>query len=301
MIGIGEIAKKAYLPILGTRADIELSIASRNQEVVNQVGQQYSIRNKFSTVQELIDSNIDAAFVHTATEAHVEILHQLINAGIHVFVDKPIAYTLHESEEIVSFAQKRGVKLMVGFNRRYAPMYRNVHKEISHFETILMQKNRVETLSNVRSTVFDDFIHVVDTMLYFLGEPKDVTFHAKVEEGLLHYLVVHMIGGKTTGIGMMNRQTGVTDERLEITGNKKKIDVHNLVHTATFLNNVEQHRSFGDWTPILNRRGFVDMIDHFIESVRSGIDIQTSGEKSLKTHQICEMISSQLEKPHTSK
>lgn len=296
LIGIGDIARKAYLPILATRTDIELSIASRNQEVVREIGKQYRIPNQFSSVQDLITSDIDAAFVHTATVAHVEIVRELLEEGIHVFVDKPIAYTYQESEDIVNLANNRGVGLMVGFNRRFAPMYKDIQEEILNPETVLMQKNRTGPLSSVRKTIFDDFIHVVDTMLYFLGDPSDVTVHGKVEEELLHYLVVNMFGGKTTAIGMMNRQTGVTEERLEIMGDKKKRIVQNLTHTTNYSNNNEQHQTFDDWTTTLKRRGFVDMIDHFITCVRNEKDFKTSGKTSLRAHQICEMLTEQLEK-----
>lgn len=296
MIGIGDIARKAYLPILGTRADIELSIASRNQEVVDEVGQQYRIRNQFSTVQELISANIDAAFVHTSTDSHADILRQLIAAGIHVFVDKPITYTLHESEEIVSLAQQHNVKLMVGFNRRFMPMYKSVKETIPAIETAFMQKNRTGPVSPIRQTVFDDFIHVIDTLLYYIGEPETIMVNGKVEDGLLHYLVLNLLGKQTTGLGMMNRQTGITEERLEVMGARKKIVVHNCVHTTTYANNTEQHSTFGDWTSVLYRRGFVDMIDHFISCIQSGNDFLTSGTKSLQTHRICEDITRQLER-----
>lgn len=295
MIGIGDIARKAYLPVLGTRSDIELSIASRNQEVVDDVGRQYRIRNQFSTVQELISSNIDAAFVHTSTESHVDMLRQLITAGIHVFVDKPIAYTLHESEEIVSLAQQHNVQLMVGFNRRFMPMYKGAKETISVIETAFMQKNRTGPLSPIRQTIFDDFIHVVDTLLYYVGEPETITVNGKVEDGLLHYLVLNLVGKKTTGLAMMNRQTGITEERLEIMGCQQKVVVDNCVHTTTYVNNTEQHATFGDWTPVLYRRGFVDMIDHFISCVKSGDEFLSSGAKSLLTHRICEDITQQLE------
>lgn len=295
MIGIGDIARKAYLPILGTRDDIELSIASRNHEVVQQVGQQYRIQHRFATVEELIDSRIEAAFVHAATEAHPAIVRQLIQAGIHVFVDKPIAYSLEESEELVKLADQQGVQMMVGFNRRFAPMYRDLQQEIALPDTVLMQKNRVQPLSDPRKTVFDDFIHVVDTLVFFLGGVQEVTFRTKVENGLLHYIVVNLVNGTTTGIGIMNRHTGVTEEILEVMGEQKKREVHNLSKTISYSHNQEQHLSFDDWAPILYRRGFVSMIDHFIDCIRSGAEPETSGAKSIRTHQICEMITSQLE------
>ncbi|MCR8842193.1 Gfo/Idh/MocA family oxidoreductase [Paenibacillus sp. SC116] len=291
VIGIGDIAKKAYLPILGTRADVELSIASRNQEVVTQVAQQYRVAHQCASVQELIATKIEAAFVHAATEAHPIIVRELIEAGVHVFVDKPIAYTLRETEEIVSLAGRRGVGIMVGFNRRFAPMYRNLKTEIHHPETILLQKNRTGPLSDIRTTILDDYIHVVDTLLAYVGDSKlDINVQAKIEEDLLHYVILNVASESTTAIGMMHRQTGVTEERLEIMGNQKKFVINNMVHTTAFVNQTEQHQPFGDWTTTLYRRGFVDMIDHFITCVRNGQEFETSGERSLRTHELCEKI-----------
>lgn len=277
MIGIGDIAQKAYLPILGTRQDIELSICSRNQQIVEQVGQLYRIERRFTTVQELVDSGIDAAFVHAATEAHPAIARELIQAGIHVCVDKPVAYTLQETEELVGMAQSRGVQLMVGFNRRFAPLYRQAHEEIPHPDTILLQKNRVQPLSDVRKTIFDDFIHVVDTLLFYLGEVEEITFRTKVVNGLLHSIVLQLANEQTTGIGMMNRHTGVNEEIVEVMGHEKKIEVHNLNQARFFTANQEQHRKFDDWAPVLYRRGFVEMIEHFIQCVHSGQEPETSG------------------------
>jgi virulence factor len=295
VIGIGDIAQKAYLPILSTRADIELYIASRNQQVVHEVGGKYRIHNLYVNVQDLIDNNIDVAFVHVATEAHVEILRKLIEAGIHVFVDKPIAYTLQETEEIMALAKEKGVRLMVGFNRRFAPMYRNIQEEITSFDTVFMQKNRVGPLSDIRTTILDDFIHVIDTLLFYLGEPNEVTVHGKVEEGALRYLVLNMFGGSTSAIGIMNRQTGVTDERLEVMGDQKKIVVDSLVHTTTFVNNTEQHHTFDDWSTTLYRRGFDDMIDHFLTCVKTGEPFLVDEESIVRTHRICKMITRKLE------
>ncbi|GGE63595.1 Gfo/Idh/MocA family protein [Priestia taiwanensis] len=295
VIGIGDIAQKAYLPILSTRTDIDLYIASRNQQVVHEVGEKYRIHNCCATVQELIQHKVDVAFVHAATEAHVEILRELITAGIHVFVDKPIAYTLQETEEIMTFAKEKGVRLMVGFNRRFAPMHRDIKEEVAAFDTIFMQKNRVYTLSDVRTTIFDDFIHVVDTLLFYLGEPRDVTVHGKIEDGRLHYLVLNMFGGTTSATGMMNRHTGVTDERLEVMGDEKKIVVDGLIHGTTFVNNTEQRRSFGSWDTTLYQRGFDDMIEHFLTCVKNDEPFLVDEESIVRTHRVCEVITRKLE------
>lgn len=295
MVGIGDIARKAYLPILGTRSDIELSIASRNEAVIHQVGEQYHINNRFTTLQELIASQIDVAFVHSATAVHAEMLRELIEAGITVFVDKPIAYHLHETEELLQLARAKQVGIMVGFNRRFAPMYRSMREGISRPETILMQKNRTSPVSNLRSTVMDDFIHVVDTLVSFIGEPRGFEVQGKLEEGNVHYLVLHLHGEQSTAIGIMNRHTGVTEERLETMSEGKKQVVHNLVQTILYENDTEVHQGFGDWTTTLYRRGFVDMLDHFFNCVQHHVPFETSGDQVLWTHRICEDIIASLE------
>ena len=70
--------------------------------------------------------NIDAAFVHTATESHIEIIEKLLSNNIHVYVDKPISYSYEDSIRVSNLAKKANKILMVGFNRRFAPMYSNL-------------------------------------------------------------------------------------------------------------------------------------------------------------------------------
>ncbi len=294
MVGIGSIAQKAYLPVLGVRSDVDLLIASRNQEVIRHVGRQYRIQQQFSQVDELIGAGVDAVFVHTSTESHAAIMRLLIANGIPVFVDKPIAYTLSESEAVVSYAKQKGVPVMVGFNRRFAPMYREMKNQISQPETILMQKNRVNKVSEVRKTLFDDYIHVADTMLYYMERVDEIEFRAKAENGLLQYVAVDLFGGGTTAVGIMNRQTGVTEESLEIMGDQAKMAVYNLSRMVAYEQDEERNRSFDDWDPILYRRGFTDMIEHFLDCVRNGREPETSGERALPSHEVVETIAARL-------
>ncbi len=77
-------------------------------------------------MDELIEKDIDAAFVSTATEAHFEIAEKLLTNGINVYIDKPISMHFQETEGIVQLAKDVGKIVMVGFNRRFIPKVREL-------------------------------------------------------------------------------------------------------------------------------------------------------------------------------
>lgn len=90
VIGLGDIAQKAYLPVYSSMKDLEFHFFTRNQEKVKSVGSQYRFENLHSTLESLLSSGIKGAFVHSSTVSHEGIVEQLLEHDIHVFVDKPI-------------------------------------------------------------------------------------------------------------------------------------------------------------------------------------------------------------------
>ena len=92
-----------------------------------------------------------------------------------------------------------------------------------------MQKNRIGLPEEPRTLVLDDFIHVVDTLRYLVPGPiDDVSVRARVEDGLLHHVVLQLAGDGFTAIGVMNRLSGSTEEILEVSGQDTKRQVVNL-------------------------------------------------------------------------
>lgn len=141
IIGLGDIAKKAYLPVLSEKEGIELVLCTRNVETLNSLSKKYRIQEKVKSVEELINIGIDAAIVSTATKAHFEIAETLLSNGINTYIDKPISMNFHETEKIVNLAKENGKIAMVGFNRRFIPKVKEL-KEKGKASLIIMQKNR---------------------------------------------------------------------------------------------------------------------------------------------------------------
>ncbi len=92
--------------------------ASRAQRVAAQHGCE-----AFGDYRELA-GKIDLACVAVPTERHHEVALALLQAGVHVLVEKPIARTLEEADALVAAARKRGVLLAVGHLERYNPAFR---------------------------------------------------------------------------------------------------------------------------------------------------------------------------------
>jgi myo-inositol 2-dehydrogenase/D-chiro-inositol 1-dehydrogenase len=69
--------------------------------------------------QILADQEIDAVLICSPTDTHPQILMEAAKAGKHIFCEKPISFSLGESQKAVKIASEQRVKLQVGFNRRF--------------------------------------------------------------------------------------------------------------------------------------------------------------------------------------
>lgn len=295
IIGLGDIAKKAYLPVLSEKEGIELVLCTRNVETLKSLSKKFRIQETAQSVQQLIAIGVDAAIVSTATEAHFEIAETLLKSGIHTYIDKPISMSFHETEKIVHLAKEKNLIAMVGFNRRFIPKVKEL-KEKGKANLIIMQKNRYSAPDFVRRFVVEDFIHVVDTLRFLMDTPVEEVKIEYLKNGeLLDHLVLTLIGEGCTAIGIMNRNSGVTEEIIEyMTGNDKYV-LNSLVETTHYHDKEITISKFGDWEPTLYKRGFYQLLDHYIDCIQHKHTPEPSIADSLITHEICERIVEYIE------
>ncbi|MER7699339.1 MULTISPECIES: Gfo/Idh/MocA family oxidoreductase [unclassified Streptomyces] len=287
-IGLGDIAQKAYLPVLTTAPGVEPHVQTRTPATLHAVGDAHRIPAgaRHTTLDSLLAEGLDAAFVHAPTAVHPQIVERLLEAGVATYVDKPIAYDLADSERLVNLAEERGVSLAVGFNRRFAPGYAECADHPR--ELILMQKNRVGLPEEPRSMVLDDFIHVVDTLRFLVpGAVDHTTVRARIVDGLMHHVVLQLSGDGFTAIGMMNRLNGSTEEILEVSGQDAKRQVLNLADVVDHEGRPRVRRR-GDWVPVARQRGIEGCVHAFLDAVRRGETL--SARDALATHELCERV-----------
>ncbi|KNB52198.1 Gfo/Idh/MocA family protein [Streptomyces caatingaensis] len=292
-IGLGDIAQKAYLPVLATRPGVELHLQTRTQSTLVRVGDAYHVpgERRHGDLDSLLAAGLDAAFVHAPTAVHPEIVSRLLEAGIPVYVDKPLAFELAASERLVRLARERGVGLAVGFNRRHAPGYVQC---LDHpRDLIVLQKNRLGLAEEARPLVLDDFIHVVDTLRFLVpGRVEHVDVRGRGRDGLVEHVVLQLSGDGFTALGIMNRASGSTEEVLEVSGQDSKRQVVNLAEVIDHKGQPTVRRR-GDWVPVARQRGIEQCVDAFLEAVRAGKALDA--EDALHTHELCERIVNALE------
>ncbi|MFI1568458.1 Gfo/Idh/MocA family protein [Streptomyces sp. NPDC020490] len=287
-IGLGDIAQKAYLPVLGVLSGVELHVQTRTTATLDRVGDSLHLPpgQRHRDLDSLLAQGLDAAFVHAPTAAHPEIVTRLLRAGVATYVDKPLAYELAESERLVELAEERNAGLAVGFNRRHAPAYAQCAEHPR--DLILMQKNRVGLPEEPRSMILDDFIHVVDTLRFLVPGPvDDIAVRARVEDGLLHHVVLTLAGDGFTALGVMNRLSGSAEEILEVSGQDTKRQVLNLAEVIDHKGQPTVRRR-GDWVPVARQRGIEQAVLAFLDAVRAGKVL--SARDALETHALCERV-----------
>ncbi|GAB2792670.1 Gfo/Idh/MocA family oxidoreductase [Streptomyces chlorus] len=287
-IGLGDIAQKAYLPVLATRPGVELHLQTRTPATLTRVadGLHLPPGQRHVGLDALLAQDLDAAFVHAPTQVHPEIVTRLLEAGVPTYVDKPLAYELADSARLVALAEKRDTSLAVGFNRRFAPGYAQCAGHPR--ELILLQKNRIGLPEEPRTMILDDFIHVVDTLRFLVPGPiDDVTVRARTEDGLLHHVVLQLAGDGFTALGVMNRLSGSAEEILEVSGQDTKRQVVNLAEVIDHEGRPTVRRR-GDWVPVARQRGIEQAVLAFLDAVGEGRTL--SARDALTTHELCERV-----------
>jgi virulence factor len=291
MIGLGDIARKAYLPVLASGmlgVDVQLHLVTRDRAVLADLAERYRPAAVSTTVEQAIGDGVDAAFVHAATAAHPAIVGALLDAGIPTYVDKPLTDAYATAAALVGRAESSGVSLMVGFNRRYAPAHVEAHAREPR-DLVIYQKHRPKMApEHPRRMVFDDFIHVADTLRFFTSGTvsTEVISHGG-EDGALEWVSLLLAGDGFSCFGSMHRGSGAAEEMLEVVGGGRKVKVTDLGEVVDYEGSERLTRRPG-WASAPETRGFSAICARFLDAVRSGEVL--SAADALETHALCERI-----------
>ena len=124
----------------------------------------------FETVDELLDTNVDAITIAAPTHLHRDVALAAIARGVHVLVEKPIASTVEEGNEIIDAARGAGVTLMVGHVERFNPAVEAIKEAIRNEDILSIAITRVgpfpPRMSNV-GVVIDLAVHDIDLIRWF--------------------------------------------------------------------------------------------------------------------------------------
>ncbi len=288
IIGLGDIARKAYLPVLAATAGLTPVLVTRNPATLAAVGDRYRIAERHIAVADALDAGLDAAFVHTPSDTHPAIVGTLLRAGVPVLVDKPLATDAAAARAVVELARASGVSLMVGFNRRYAPAVAELAAWDDR-DVVVLHKHRAHPLGPARAMVFDDFIHVVDTVRHLVPSPlDDLTIAVRTApDGAARRLAVQFTGQGRLAVGIMSWTAGMAHELLDVVGDGRRRQVTDLGDVVDLAGQERLVRRDG-WAPATRLRGFDAMCADFLDAVRTGRRLDAGD--ALVTHEVCVLV-----------
>jgi virulence factor len=296
ILGSGSVTRKAYLPLLRTWPQTRIiGLYSRTQKNVEKICADWQIDFGTSDLGALIEKKPDVAFVLTSRPSHEALVHELLEAGIDVYVEKPATESSETIHTLSNLAVERSLVLMVGFNRRYALLYKHA-KDIFDQRPIQMcivEKHRPSAYhTSLYNNYLEDTVHQIDLLRFFCGDVQALHTSFEMRGGkLIGALSVAKPEADGLAVVLTSLQAGSWQERVTLHGDSLTVEV------TAFRELVVKHRDrvevygpdrSGRWIPELVERGFHGAIEHFFHCVRDRETPQTDGYEAFRTQELVE-------------
>lgn len=296
VIGVGYVAKNNFLPVLPRFEDVEfVGLMANRIESAKAAQRLCGAQNVVGSLGELVDLGLDCAFVLTPKQCHAEQISFLLEHGVDVYSEKPMATTLKDAAGIAELAEKTGQKLMIGFNRRYAPVCQKAKAVYADRapDVIIGQKNRPKT--EYRATL-ENAIHIIDLMRYYGGEVRNVHAISKFADPYYETFTTAQMEFEngSSGILVADRSSGQWEETIELHGGNRSVLIK-MPDSVTITDGNEHHVT--EMTPLAmgwakseDNLGFSYAIRHFLDCVRDNTAPLTSAQDAYKTHELLDRV-----------
>jgi predicted dehydrogenase len=197
VVGCGEFGRN-HARVYREMESVELAgILDQDAEKAGQIAQEFQTR-AFQTLEDLRGA-VDAASVAVPTVSHRDVGCRLMEMGIDVLVEKPMARTVAEADELIATARRNGRILQVGHVERFNPAVRAVEPVVDRPLFFEVHRLGVFTPRSLDvDVIYDLMIHDLDILLSLVKEP--------VEEV------------KAVGIPVLTDKVDIAHARLEFTG-----------------------------------------------------------------------------------
>jgi virulence factor len=297
VVGAGNVAQVAHLPALARHQDVTLAgLVTRSEASARRNLERWPFERSYPSVEELLsDARLDAVFVLTPRLLHVEQVRLGLEAGVDVFVEKPLASSAAEALALARLAEGRGRLLMVNFNRRFAEPYVTARDGFGAEgpRLVVAEKNRAG--SEYRAS-FENAIHMVDLLRWCCGEALEVSAQAHAGDPYMEEDLAALLRFESgaTGVLVAARNAGLWDERMELYGGGLTArvvapDHVDLARDGQTTRIEMRPRAFG-WAEARVTLGFQAAVDHFVARMTDRAPVASDGLSAARTQELLERI-----------
>lgn len=281
LVGAGNLAKWAHLPALKKISGAKLQAVYSNRGAQ---GKAYAMRfganYHTSDYNEVLnDKDVDVILISSRHSSHAREAVAALNAGKHVFIEKPMAITIDECQQIYQAVQKSGKRLMVGFNRRFAPYYAEMKELIKNRTSPIVVSTRMNSPGIEKGwaaeagqggVVLGEGCHFVDLM-YWLTESEPVSVSAygfdehnvaatfKFADGSIGNFIYTVVGSESSGgemVEVFSQGVAATTEDFKRLVVKKK-------------DRKGRSKFFAD-------KGYDEQLESFVKSLKDGKETEVT-------------------------
>ncbi len=313
IIGCGDVTEVKSGPAFQKIPGSKLTYVMRRNEVkLKDYAQRHGVEKYSTDYKDLLeDEELDAIYIATPPHMHRFYTEQVAKAKKHVYVEKPMALTVKECEEMIEICKNEGVKLFVAYYRRGQEKFESTknmidNKEIGEIRSFqLLYTSQIPKHDPNRPWLYDKDIsgggklydvgsHMIDLLLYFFG---DVAYAKGISSNQSHTFDVSdvtsgLIAFKNSvqGTVQMNFNAMENRDELLIIGSKGSIKFSMMDLEPVYVNLVEEELEDSyHFAP--EEHVQMPMIEKVIDTI-NGEDmmhpLDTTGTYGLRTQEILE-------------
>lgn len=142
IVGAGRMGM-VHATLLATFPDVSVAAIADPATTLRSQFESQGLRCPFvPSVAEMLRVGVDAAYICTPNSLHAPLVEECAKAGVHVFVEKPLADTLENAERMVKLVQENPVTHAVGFVYGYLPIFRHVRELLREGAVGTVQRGR---------------------------------------------------------------------------------------------------------------------------------------------------------------
>ena len=308
LLGMGRIGKIHF-------KNIEQHFAGANIIAVADPLYDTSIAKKYSNIifskntHEVIAlPDVHAILICTPTSSHADLIEKGIQNGKHIFCEKPMDLSLERTASLSEMAGDAGVKLMLGFNRRFDPDFMQAYKSvragtIGDVQIVKITSRdpglpSIDYIKNSGGLFMDMAIHDFDMARYIMDKEVvevfarglNVVDKAVGEAGDIDTALTTLIFEDGTCAVIDNSRKAVYgyDQRLEIFGSGGMIKVENNLHNQNIIYNEQgtHHALPLDFFMDRYAKSYINEMELFIEALINDKQMPAGGSDGLKATQI---------------
>jgi myo-inositol 2-dehydrogenase/D-chiro-inositol 1-dehydrogenase len=278
-----------------------LMVADVSEAAAQECARQFRVEQATNDYRAVLDRpDIHAVLICSATDTHATIIEEAARAGKHIFCEKPIALNLAAIDRALAAVERAGVKLQIGFNRRFDANYRRVRQAIVEGE--IGQPQLLHIISRdpapppvqyvkVSGGIFLDMsIHDFDMARFLIGSEVDEVYTAG---GVMIDPAIGAAGDLDTALVLLTFANGVIgtvdnsrkavygyDQRVEVLGSEGAIATDNNYPNSAVISDARRVRRDLPLHFFMDRytESFVAELKAFIEAVLYEMPVPVTGQ-----------------------